>query len=168
MRPGPRPKSSAPMAADREDSACADKRCTGIGKRSHSLRPLAARPDRRALRPYGPIDGESFKACIEQFLVPTLSPVTLSSWTIRSQDTREKVIAFQEEYYRILYQHFSGDRDRLAEANEADSFSLRLVSECRHIWGSRSAAELWAKRGLPKSHQWTTSSGSRTFLKGQR
>jgi transposase len=29
------------------------------------------------LRPYGPIDGESFKAYIEQFLVPTLSPATL-------------------------------------------------------------------------------------------
>ena len=29
------------------------------------------------MRPYGPIDGESFKAYIEQFLVPTLSPATL-------------------------------------------------------------------------------------------
>jgi DDE superfamily endonuclease len=62
------------MVGDREDSACADQRRTGIGKRSHSLRPLAARPDRRALRPYGPIDGESFKAYIAQFLVPTLKP----------------------------------------------------------------------------------------------
>jgi hypothetical protein len=39
MRPGPGPTSSAPMAGDRENSARADKRCTGIGKRSHSLRP---------------------------------------------------------------------------------------------------------------------------------
>ena len=36
---------------DREDSACADKRRTGIGKRSHSLRPCGHDPDRRALRP---------------------------------------------------------------------------------------------------------------------
>jgi hypothetical protein len=42
MRPGPRPTCSAPMAGDREDSACADKRRTGIGKRSHSLRPCGA------------------------------------------------------------------------------------------------------------------------------
>jgi hypothetical protein len=35
------------------------------------------------------------------------------------------------------------------EANEAESLSLRLVMECRHVWGNRSAAELWEKRGLP-------------------
>ena len=39
MRPGPRPTWSAHMVGDREDSACANKRRTGIGKRSHSLRP---------------------------------------------------------------------------------------------------------------------------------
>jgi hypothetical protein len=42
MRPGPRPTWSAPVAGDREDSACADKRHSGIGKRSHSLRPCGA------------------------------------------------------------------------------------------------------------------------------
>src|SRR6267142_4303011 len=43
---------------------------------------------------------------------------------ISNYPIREKVILFQEECYRVLYQHFSGDRDRLArEANEADSLS---------------------------------------------
>ena len=76
---------------------------------------------------------------------------TIDSSRVKAQETREKVILFQEECYRVLYQHFSGERDRLTrEANEADALSLRLVSECRHIWGNRSAAELWEKRGLPK------------------
>jgi hypothetical protein len=66
------------MAGDREDSACADKRRTGIDKRSHSLRPCGTTGSTR-LASFGPISGERFKAYIEQFLVPTLSPATLSS-----------------------------------------------------------------------------------------
>jgi hypothetical protein len=58
---------------------------------------------------------------------------------------------YQRECYQVLYNHFSADRDKLIrEANEAESLSLRLVMECRHVWGNRSAAELWEKRGLPK------------------
>jgi hypothetical protein len=57
---------------DREDSACANKRRTGIGKRSHSLRPCG-RIDAPCVLD-GPINGERFKAYIAQFLVPTLKP----------------------------------------------------------------------------------------------
>jgi P22_AR N-terminal domain len=70
---------------------------------------------------------------------------------IKNTQVRETVLFYQRECYRALFSHFSGDRERLAkEANDADSLSLRLVMECRHIWGNRSAAELWEKRGLPK------------------
>ena len=66
-------------------------------------------------------------------------PLTLRALLDGMQDSLFFVyflILFQEECYRVLHQHFSGDRDRLArEANEADSLSLRLLSECRHIWG---------------------------------
>jgi hypothetical protein len=55
---------------DREDSACANKRRTGIGKRSHSLLPCGDAPCVLD----GPINGERFKAYNAQFLVPTLKP----------------------------------------------------------------------------------------------
>ena len=74
MRPGPRPTWSAHTVGDREDSACANKRRTGIGKRSHFLRPCdTTRIDAPCVLD-GPINSESFKAYIEQFLVPTLKP----------------------------------------------------------------------------------------------
>jgi hypothetical protein len=74
MRPGPRPTWSAHMVGDREDSACANKRRTGIGKRSHFLRPCdTTRIDAPCVLD-GPINGESFKTYIAQFLVPTLKP----------------------------------------------------------------------------------------------
>jgi hypothetical protein len=75
---------------------------------------------------------------------------TIDTSRIKADDIRERVIAFQEECYRVLYQHFSGDRARIArEASESESLSLRLVTEARHVWGERVAAELWEKRGLP-------------------
>jgi len=82
LRPGPRPTSSAPMAGDREDSACADKRRTGTGKRSHSLRPsgttgstrLASLMDRSTAKASNPISRSS--SCRRS------SPATWSSWTI--------------------------------------------------------------------------------------
>jgi hypothetical protein len=57
------------MVGDREDSACANKRRTGIGRRSHSLRPCGpTRIDAPCVLD-GPINGESFIV-----LVPTLKP----------------------------------------------------------------------------------------------
>jgi len=82
----------------------------------------------------------------------------IHGWLFRIDTTRLKddkirnvVLKYQRECYSVLHNHFSGDRDKLTrEANEAESLSLRLVQECRHVWGNRSAAELWEKRGLPK------------------
>ena len=59
---------------DREDSACANVRRTGIGKRSHSLRPCGTTRIDAPCVFDGPINGESFKPYIAQFLVPTLKP----------------------------------------------------------------------------------------------
>lgn len=76
---------------------------------------------------------------------------TVDSARIRDKTVREKVQMYQRECYRVLHDHFSGERDKLVrEANEAESLSLRLVTEARHVWGNRTAAELWEKRGLPK------------------
>ena len=62
------------MVGDREDSACANKRRTGIGKRSHFLRPCdTARIDAPCVLDE-PINSESFKTYIAQFLVRTLKP----------------------------------------------------------------------------------------------
>jgi hypothetical protein len=75
----------------------------------------------------------------------------IDSSRIRDAKIRELVLMYQRECYSVLHNHFSQERDKLKrEANETDALSLRLVSECRHIWGNRSAAELWEKRGLPK------------------
>jgi hypothetical protein len=74
----------------------------------------------------------------------------IDSGRIRDSKTRELVQIYQRECYQVLYNHFSGERDKLVrETNEAESLSLRLVSEARHVWGNRAAAELWKKRGLP-------------------
>jgi hypothetical protein len=62
------------MAGDRQDSACADKRRTGVGKRSHSLRPCGTTRIDAPCVFDGPINCESFKPYIAQFLVPTLKP----------------------------------------------------------------------------------------------
>ena len=81
---------------------------------------------------------------------------TIDTNRIKADDIREKVIAFQEECYHVLYKHFSGDRDRMArEASDAESLSLRLVTEARHVWGDRVAAEIWEKRGLPMTKSMT-------------
>ena len=41
----------------------------------------------------GPINGASFRAYIEQFLVPTLSPVISSSWTISAATKAKRCAA---------------------------------------------------------------------------
>lgn len=55
---------------------------TGIGKRSHSLRPCGTTGSTRLASLMDGSTAKASKAYIEQFLVPTLSPATLSSWTI--------------------------------------------------------------------------------------
>jgi len=75
----------------------------------------------------------------------------IDSTRIRDADIRDRVQIFQRECYRVLASHFLGNREKLGkEANDAESLSLRLVAEARHVFGERAAAQLWDKRGLPK------------------
>jgi hypothetical protein len=76
---------------------------------------------------------------------------TIDSVRIKDPDVRERVQVYQRECYRVLYRHFSGDREKLIrEANDTMSLSLRMVTESRHIHGPKAAAQLWDERGLPK------------------
>ena len=50
----------------------------------------------------------------------------------------------------VLSNYFSGEREKLVrEANAAESLSIRMATEARHIWGARVAAENVELRGLP-------------------
>lgn len=77
---------------------------------------------------------------------------TINSNQIKDAGVRERVLVFQEECYDVLYDHFFGSHmpDVRESAREAESLSLRLVSEARQIWGDRVAAQVWEKRGLTK------------------
>lgn len=75
---------------------------------------------------------------------------TIESNRIKDNEIRERVQEYQRECYRVLYRHFSGERDKLArEANELLSLSLRMVTESRQTHGVQAAAQLWKERGLP-------------------
>ena len=75
----------------------------------------------------------------------------IDSTRIKNDEVRERVQTFQRECYRVLSTYFSENREKLIrEVNEAESISLRLVVEARHIFGELAAAQLWDKRGLPK------------------
>jgi len=75
----------------------------------------------------------------------------IDSSRIKNLAVRERVEIYQRECYRVLYKHFSGDRNKLArEENETTSLKLQIVRETRHIWGNWAAAEQWDKQGLPK------------------
>ena len=75
---------------------------------------------------------------------------TIDTKRIKNAKVRERVLQYQRECYRVLYHHFSGESDRLARfEHDRDSLSVRLVAECRQIYGNKAAGELWKERGLP-------------------
>jgi hypothetical protein len=99
--------------------------------------------------PFGP-GGPQAMICLELELLHGWL-FRIDSTRIKDADVCERVQLFQRECYRVLAGHFLGDREKLArEANDAESLSLRLVAEARHIFGEHAAAQLWQKRGLPK------------------
>lgn len=83
---------------------------------------------------------------------------TIKTNMIKSPEIRAKVLMFQEECYDVLDQHFRGSDPELAIDHEAEpeetvknlSFKLRLVTEARHLWGNKAAAEIWLREKLPK------------------
>jgi len=99
--------------------------------------------------PFGP-GGPQTMVCLELELIHGWL-FRIDSTRIKDAAIRKRVQTFQRECYRVLHTYFSEHRDKLVrEANEKESLSLRLVTEARHIWGEKVAAELWDKEGLPK------------------
>lgn len=68
-------------------------------------------------------------------------------------EVREKLIEYQRECHRVLFQHFygkvTGSAPQLDEPEESESVRLRMVTEARQTFGVRAGAELWFKLGLP-------------------
>jgi hypothetical protein len=63
---------------------------------------------------------------------------------------RERVVLSQRECYRVLYQHFCGDNERLVQQqHESESLRIRMVAEARQTFSQHAAAELWHKLELP-------------------
>lgn len=73
---------------------------------------------------------------------------------VQSEEVRQKVLTYKRECYSVLFDHFHGKRRQpqaVAESDEAqenESIKLRKVAECRQVFGSRAAAQLWVKLGL--------------------
>lgn len=76
------------------------------------------------------------------------------------EDVRPKVIEYQRECHRVLFEHFYGRatgahsqppqiEPDLDPTKEPASVKLRMVAETNEIFGQRAAAELWFKLGLP-------------------
>lgn len=80
---------------------------------------------------------------------------TLDESRVRDDETKQKVLAYKRECYRVLYEHFMGKGKR-AEASLDDEsgeepVNLRksLVTETRHTFGTQAAREMWFKMNLP-------------------
>ncbi|MGV8987823.1 MAG: phage antirepressor N-terminal domain-containing protein [Cypionkella sp.] len=75
---------------------------------------------------------------------------------VKDEETRQKVLAYKRECYQTLFQHFHGKHEAAPtpefeeEPRESDSVKLRMISEARHIFGNKSAAELWFQFGMPR------------------
>lgn len=75
---------------------------------------------------------------------------TIDSTRIRNADLRRTVQVYQEECYKVLYEHFSGKRlSRQQQKNEVESFQLRMITELRQIAGPLAAFQLWKQFGFP-------------------
>jgi len=72
---------------------------------------------------------------------------------VKDDETRQKVLTYQEECYPVLFNHFHGKGKSPAlideEQQESESVKLRMVTEGRQTFGTQAAAQLWFKLGLP-------------------
>lgn len=79
---------------------------------------------------------------------------TIDESRVKDDLTREKVLRYKEECYRVLFQHFFdkaatrvlGDDE---DAQRSVSSKLQEIREARQIFGSQAAAQLWFKHGMP-------------------
>lgn len=71
------------------------------------------------------------------------------------EEVRPKLLAYQRECYRVLFDAFYGKRNQPVSLPEADETSdnenlkLRHITECRQTFGTAAASQLWFKLGLP-------------------
>lgn len=81
---------------------------------------------------------------------------TIETARIKDDAVRERVVLYQRECYSVLRKHFStGERadpivmEDHEQPHEAENTKLRMVTECRQVFGNRAAGQLWVKAGLP-------------------
>lgn len=80
---------------------------------------------------------------------------TIQSERIKDEAVREKVITYQRECYRVLNEHFVGNRKPHEavmmdeDVSESENTRLRMITESRQTFGTQAAAQLWFQLGLP-------------------
>lgn len=83
---------------------------------------------------------------------------TIDSSRITDPTVRERVQLYQEECHDVLHRHFhkggmeKPERVELEDheqAHESENVKLRMVTECRQVFGNRAAGQLWFQNGLP-------------------
>lgn len=71
------------------------------------------------------------------------------------EEVRPKLLAYQRECYRVLFDAFYGKRNQpeplpeAEETNDNENLKLRHITECRQTFGTAAASQLWFKLGLP-------------------
>lgn len=82
---------------------------------------------------------------------------TIDDTRIKDEAVRDRVLLYKRECYGVLARHFQqgamkSERIEVEdheEAHEAESVKVRLVTECRQVFGNRAAGQLWFQSGLP-------------------
>ena len=72
---------------------------------------------------------------------------------IKDAIVRAKVVAYQEECYQALFEHFYGKIDQVIEDEDGakpEAVRCRLVTEARQTFGVKAAGQLWMRLGLPE------------------
>lgn len=80
----------------------------------------------------------------------------VDSRRVKDEDTRRKLLTYQRECHQVLFEHFYGKRKPAPESlpegeetSENENLKLRHVTECRQVFGTQAASQLWFKLGLP-------------------
>ena len=82
----------------------------------------------------------------------------IDSRRVKDEAARQKVLEYQEECHQVLYEHFHGISKGAnpiggvvdLDLREAEKHSMRKVDLARHIFGERSAGQLWFQLGLDR------------------
>lgn len=91
---------------------------------------------------------------------------TIDSSRIKDESVRDKVLMYQRECYRVLFEHFRGQAEApvaidaaedISQPTIADQYATATISERRRhvntvntVWGTAAARQLYLKLGLMK------------------